>query len=127
MKNIIITTIIFFSFSCSTAQEKTKLTSDEFEKKIAELKNEIVLDVRTAGEFSEGHLENALNIDFLKEESFKSSVADLEKDSPVMIYCRSGKRSAAAAEYMREKGFTVYELEEGILDWTSQKKKIISK
>ena len=67
-----------------------------------------VLDVRTPGEFASGHLAGAVNVDVMSP-TFQSQVAalDLPTDGPVYLYCRSGNRSAAAAERMREAGLTV--------------------
>ncbi|MDE5879257.1 MAG: rhodanese-like domain-containing protein, partial [Desulfovibrio sp.] len=63
----------------------------------------IILDVRTPQEFREGHLAGARNMDFFGG-SFEMQTEALPKDAPVLIYCRSGKRSAAAAETLGEAG-----------------------
>lgn len=76
-----------------------------------------VLDVRTPAEFADGHLADAINIDFY-EADFADQLAQLDKDVPYVMYCRSGNRSATAAEIMRDLGFTeVYEVDGGILAW----------
>lgn len=64
-----------------------------------------VLDVRTAEEFAQGHLEGAVNID-VTAPGFGESVADLPTDAPVVVYCRSGNRSAAAASQLAALGFS---------------------
>ena len=77
----------------------------------------VVLDVRTPGEFSEGHIGDAVNIDFY-EASFRSDLDGLDKDLPYALYCRSGNRSGQALTMMRELGFTdVRELSGGIVAW----------
>lgn len=77
----------------------------------------VVLDVRTPEEFAEGHLADATNIDFY-ETSFGDNLAELDKDVPYVLYCRSGNRSGTTAELMRDLGFTeVYEVDGGILSW----------
>lgn len=76
-----------------------------------------LVDVRTAEEFQTGHIKDALNIDYNKED-FKSKVSSLDKSKPVLVYCRSGKRSAGAAEIMKELGFTkIVELDGGMISW----------
>ena len=65
----------------------------------------IVLDVRTPQEFREGHLAGARNMDFFGG-AFEMQTADLPRDVPLLIYCRSGKRSAAAAESLAGAGAT---------------------
>ena len=63
-----------------------------------------VVDVRTPEEFSTGHLEGALNVPV--DELQGRALAELTpKDAPVVVYCRSGKRSARAVEVLKELGF----------------------
>ncbi len=64
-----------------------------------------VIDVRTPAEFSEGHLEGAVNIDW-QDPSFADQVSQLAKDGTYVIYCRSGNRSGQAIEAMTSMGFT---------------------
>ena len=62
------------------------------------------IDVRTPGEFADGHLEGAVNID-LQSPDFRDQVAELPRDGSYFLYCRSGNRSAEAARIMAELGF----------------------
>ena len=79
-----------------------------------------LVDVRTAEEFREGHLKNAVNI-CVTEDDFEEKLAGLNKDEPVYLYCRSGKRSATAAKIMKELGFKeIYDMEGGYLNWDKQ-------
>lgn len=76
-----------------------------------------LVDVRTADEFEEGHIEGAQNID-VNQNTFAQEAEDkLYKDKPVAVYCRSGRRSAKAANILTEKGFTVTNLLGGIIAW----------
>lgn len=63
----------------------------------------VIIDVRTPEEFAAGHLDGALLIDF-KNPSFDGEIAKLDTTTTYVIYCRSGNRSAQAAERMREVG-----------------------
>lgn len=77
----------------------------------------VVLDVRTPEEFVAGHLANAQNVDFYASD-FASQLDELDKDTPYVVYCRSGNRSASAIEIMRNLGFTeVWEVDGGIIAW----------
>lgn len=67
--------------------------------------NTKVIDVRTYGEFSSGHLKGALNID-VESGAFDSGIANLDKTATYALYCRSGRRSTIAAERMLEAGFS---------------------
>lgn len=77
----------------------------------------VILDVRTPEEFAQGHLEDALMIDFYLDD-FADRVADLDPDVPYLVYCRSGNRSGQTAAIMEEYGFTdVADVDGGIMSW----------
>ena len=79
----------------------------------------IIADVRTLAEFNDGHIENAVNIDF-NSEAFRSEIGKLDRNNKYLVYCRSGNRSSGAVKLMLELEFTdVYHLYEGIIGWTS--------
>ncbi len=65
----------------------------------------VVIDVRTAQEFAQGHLEGAVNID-LQSGSFEAEVAELPTEGSYLVYCRSGNRSGQAVRIMQDLGFT---------------------
>lgn len=111
---------LFFSSCLNGQNAKNVLSPTEFAQKMDQIENEVLLDVRTAGEFEGGHLMNAQNIDW-NGNSFASEVAKLDKKTPIMVYCLSGGRSKSAANYLRDQGFKeVYELSGGIVKWRTQ-------
>lgn len=77
-----------------------------------------LVDVRTPEEFLAGHIDKAKNINF-NDPNFKQTIASsLNKNKPVAIYCRSGRRSASALIILKEMGFKdIYDLEGGFLNW----------
>jgi rhodanese-related sulfurtransferase len=77
----------------------------------------VVLDVRTPEEFAEGHLADAQLLDF-QSPTFAADVAELDRDLPIFVYCRSGNRSAQAVATMVDLGFTnLSELDGGVVAW----------
>ena len=82
------------------------------------------LDVRTLAEYSEGRIPASININVL-DDSF-AAIADstLQKDRPVAVYCRSGKRSKKAADILSERGYQVFELDKGFNAWQQAGKAI---
>lgn len=106
--------------SCTSGQaqnNKTNLQAAEFAEKIKELPAAPIIDVRTPGEFSKGHLKSAKNIDW-NGNDFEKQISTFDKSKPVFVYCLSGGRSAAAASLMRKQGFKeVYELDGGMMKW----------
>jgi thioredoxin 1 len=121
---ILLTSAIVFANSCSDGQNKTQgdqksyiLSPNEFSEKIKELPNAPIIDVRTPGEFANGHIENAININW-KSNDFENQISKLDKTQAVLVYCLSGARSSAAASKMRSLGFVeVYELNGGMMKW----------
>jgi len=86
-------------------------------KNLFEEDSYVILDVRTPGEFREGHLKGASNIDFY-DSSFENNLDELDKRNKYLVYCRSGNRSRQAMFLMRDLGFEeVYNLESGIISW----------
>lgn len=76
-----------------------------------------LLDVRSSEEYEQSHLRGALNID-VQEPDFQAEVSNkLEKNKPVYVYCRSGRRSLFAGEMLAKDGYTVVDLDGGILGW----------
>ena len=64
----------------------------------------VVLDVRTPEEYSSGHIENAVNIDYLSE-NFKEEVNKLDKNNVYVLYCGSGRRAGASVDIMEQLSF----------------------
>ena len=108
--------IIFFA-SCAQQNNKLK-TINAKEYQLAINKNNTqILDVRTAGEYQDGHLKNALQANWNDLTEFESRTAHLDKGVTVYVYCQAGGRSAAAGAYLAEKGFKVVNLEGGMSNW----------
>lgn len=88
-----------------------------FAKLIESKKEAQLIDVRTPGEFQGGYILGALNLDY-NGSDYNRQVASLDKTKPVLVYCLSGGRSAAAAKALRQSGFSeVIELQGGIMAW----------
>ena len=119
--------ILFFGLtSClkNQADGVQVLEVSKYEKKMTQPEVQLV-DVRTPEEFSEGHLENAINIDVTADD-FDAKVASLDKEKPVMVYCKSGGRSARASARLKELGFkNISDLEGGITNWTNEDKPVV--
>lgn len=82
-------------------------------------KDALVLDVRPAADFAQGHIINALN---LPMNGFKKQIGTLQKhkERTILVTCRSGSQSAMACQQLRKEGFAdVSNLRGGILAWQS--------
>jgi rhodanese-related sulfurtransferase len=112
---LIISGLIFLT-ACNSNAQQTNLSVTEFEKGVTQSDVQ-VLDVRTAGEYQSGHLKNAMLADWNNEKEFKERVKSLDKGKPVYTYCLSGARSGAASEWLKQNGFSAYNLSGGITAW----------
>lgn len=126
MKSKILFALFFlFSLFSGNAQTITKIKTVEvaaFAKEIKTTPKPQILDVRTPEEFAGGHIDNATNIDW-QGENFVKSIEKLDKNKPVYVYCRSGKRSLKASEKLEELGFKkIYNLDGGYLKWNAETK-----
>ena len=84
-----------------------------------------ILDVRTKEEWDEGRLKDAMLVTVTEDGFLGKAKAALDPKKPVLVYCRSGGRSAKAAQQLREAGFTVYDLAGGITAWQKAGKPVI--
>ena len=100
------------------------LAVEEFSQRITS-KSVVLVDVRTAKEYAEGHLQGATNVvwgdDFEKQWNEKKK----KKRFTVAIYCRSGRRSNAAASALVKMGYKVIELKGGIMAWEKAGKPVV--
>lgn len=97
-----------------------KLITVEEMQTISKLEGVQLVDIRTPSEFSEGYIIGAQNIDYWSPD-FDKRIETLDKSKPVIIYCKSGGRSAKCAVKLKDKGFgKIYDLEGGISQWMLQ-------
>lgn len=119
---LILMAFTFFGlFSCKGYKD---LFVNEFETMLAQDATAQLVDVRTPEEFAENHLPGALNIDWRADGFADKAKAQLDVDRPVMVYCRSGRRSAKAAALLDGIGFKTFNMKGGILAWTSEGRRV---
>ncbi|MCE9609043.1 MAG: rhodanese-like domain-containing protein [Chthoniobacter sp.] len=93
------------------------VSPDDAEKLLKDNPKIVVLDVRTAEEFSDGHIAGAKNLDFLSAD-FAAKVATLDPGKTYLIHCAAGGRSTKALALMEGRNFTaIYHLNEGFKAW----------
>lgn len=125
---LLIVSLAFFSCSQNPTSSKTDTIlknvnpaeAYQLIQKNAENDNFVILDVRTPSEYHEGHIEDAININFY-ESDFRAQLEELDTTKTYLIYCRSGGRSGNTLKIMEELGFQeVYNLSSGILGWKQE-------
>ncbi len=100
MKKLIFLICILMT-SLVMAQHKDQEITQELPKNTNRI---LIVDVRTAAEYQDGHLPNAQNIDWFSPR-FNEGFKGLKKRQKIYVYCRSGKRSALASARLNSLGF----------------------
>ncbi|MDP5082394.1 MAG: rhodanese-like domain-containing protein [Winogradskyella sp.] len=112
--------IMLFNTSCLDSKINTTevklITADEMQT-ILDLEEVQLVDVRTPEEHEEIRIANSQNIDF-SSPTFEDDITKLDKQKPVILYCKGGSRSAKCAQKLKSAGFEkIYDLEGGISKW----------
>ena len=111
--------------SCKTSRWRVlksklnNLSAEAFKKRISEDEKAVIIDVRTAQEFAECFIPEAINLDYLAED-FWDRIETLPKDRNYYVYCRSGRRSIRVCTLMRNGGFDntrIFNLSAGYANW----------
>jgi len=109
-------TLVFVSCK-EEPKEGIELVTPEEMQELSELDDVQVVDVRTPEEYKEGHIANSQNINYFSDD-FDREIRQLDKSKPVIVYCKSGKRSGKCVDKMKEAGFVkIYDLDGGIAKW----------
>ena len=115
-RKLLIISGIFQCIISLNAQVLKNVNADQFHS-LSENSKGIILDVRTPAEYSRGHIKNSTLIS-TNDPKFLEKVGLLQKDKDIYVYCLTGSRSRAVANYLSQKGFKhVYNLSRGILEW----------
>lgn len=133
MKKVIlmIITVLLLVVGCTKQQSKMvttnndvdfnqasyqKITAQEAKEMIDKGEYGVILDVRTLEEYNQGHIEDATLLPD-KEIREKAEITLYDKEEVILVYCRSGRRSEAAAKELINRGYiNVYDFG-GIIDW----------
>ena len=107
------------SFLGCNAADFCSVDADSFAQ-IIEDTTVIRLDVRTASEYAQGHIPNALLIDVTQADFMQKAEQLLPKDKTIALYCRSGRRSKTAAQLLAKQGYQVIELNTGFNSWKGE-------
>lgn len=127
MKFLILTSTILLSIDSISLAAKPAVPApvkiEQAEKQLAS--GAQLLDVRTKEEWDEGHLKGATLVPVTEDGFLDKAKATLDPKKEVVVYCKSGGRSAMAAEKLRAAGFTVHDLAGGITAWKAAGKPVV--
>jgi rhodanese-related sulfurtransferase len=117
MKKLLTCLLATFGLTTACGQQAFENTDVQgFAELIADT-NVVVLDVRTAAEYAEGHIQKAILIDQGQSDFVEKAKATLPKGKTIAVYCRSGRRSASAAGRLADVGYKCVNLKGGIIAW----------
>lgn len=127
MKNFILSALAALGLctGCTAQSKVTVLEPQAFIEAVEADTSAVILDVRRPEEYADGHLDKAVNIDWLNQNAFSAALPTLDKSRTYYVYCRSGRRSNAAATKMQEAGFKVFDMAGGYLRWTSEGRPVV--
>lgn len=109
--------------SCNSNDNITSVSALEFDKEI-KANSVQLLDVRTPQEYAEGHIDGAFNINIQSDDFQQRAEKELSKDSTILVYCRSGRRSMEAAEMLTKLGYNCVGSDDGIASWRTMQNRL---
>ena len=115
---------ILLSIGCTTniQEQANVLSATEFKDQSL---NKVIIDVRTPKEFSLGHIEGAININYF-DKYFAEKFEKYQQTDSLYLYCKSGKRTSAASAKLLKLGYkNVFDLEGGIKNWSKNNLQIV--
>ena len=121
---VVVLSLILLLTACTNKSESPAVENGAINVSIDETKELLesedklfILDVRTKEEFDEAHIEGAVQIPV---DDLEARLVEIEeyKDTPMLVYCRSGNRSSVAVEILLENNFTkIYHMSDGFMNW----------
>ena len=124
MKTKILIPVLFLflsTFTALEAQNKIEVNSKAVSTMLQKDSKLIVLDVRTPGEYADGHIKGAININILQDDAF-GKIDKLNRNAKYIVYCRTHHRSGIAVDHMMKSGFkNVYQMMDGFPGWAANK------
>lgn len=117
----LISLLPFFGCIACAGGNYTNLTTEEFAGAVKQM---AVVDVRTPEEYAAGHLRDASNINWFDSDFMDQIAKTYPKGTSLAVYCRSGKRSAAAAAKLSKAGYKVANMLGGYLAWTEENRPV---
>jgi rhodanese-related sulfurtransferase len=124
LNSIIIIALVILGIQAKGQENQAKLSIDDIEARINQSKQPQIIDARSADEFAQIHLKNAIYLNTDPARS-ASQINALDKQKPVFVYAIGNLRSGILAKKLRAQGFNeVYEIPGGIANWVGAGKPV---
>jgi rhodanese-related sulfurtransferase len=111
--------VFLMAFFWDNGQRSGQTVSTTQATQMINKQNALVLDIRDKKEFNEGHLADALNIPY---GSLADRMSELEsaKERPIILVCKSGQTVGIAGKTLKQKGYQVFRMSGGMMEWRNQ-------
>ena len=119
MKKLLSILLAMLGLNTACSQNFENVSVNEFAELTAD-SNVVILDVRRVDEYADGHIRGAVLIDQSQSDFIEQAKARLPKGRTIAVYCRSGRRSAHAAELLTSEGYKTVNLQGGIMAWIKE-------
>ena len=126
MKKILTCLLTVLGLTSACGQQNFENTDVQGFATLMEDSSVVILDVRTAAEFAEGHIPGAILIDQGQSDFMEKAQAALPTEKTIAVYCRSGRRSANAAGRLADAGYKCVNLKGGIVAWKEAGKPVVT-
>ncbi len=125
MKPFLFSLLLIGTFATLRADDPSDVTIDKAAELLASGEKVTVLDVRTPEEFADGHLKDAVNVNF-NGGDFEAQLAKLDPSKPYLVHCAAGGRSGKSMALFKKLKFTkVYHLADGYNGWVDAGKPVV--
>ena len=117
--------VFLMAFFWDNAQRSGQTVSTTQATQMINKQNALVLDIRDKKEFNEGHLADALNIPY---GSLADRMSELEsqKERPIILVCKSGQTVGIAGKTLKQKGYQVFRMSGGMMEWRNQNLPVVT-
>lgn len=117
--------VFLAAFFWDNSQRSGQTLSPSETTQMINKQNALVLDIRDKKDFKEGHLVDALNIPYA---SLAERMTELEsqKERPIILVCKSGQTVGMAGKTLKQKGYQVFRLGGGMMEWRNQNLPVVS-
>ena len=112
---------------CSQKEGSVEDLSVEAFAKVISMEGVSIVDVRTEKEYAAGHIKDAMLVPWGDDFKEQLNHKGIKPCKPMAVYCRSGRRSAAAAKALVQMGFKVYNLNGGIVAWEKAGRPVVKR
>lgn len=120
MKRAIFLLILICSYTITKSQDVYKqLSASDFYIHIQQSEEKLILDCNLTKGYKKEHIEEAISVP--KVNTLIQTLKEIDKETPIFVYCKHGDKSKTAAKKIRELGFKyIYELKDGLYEWKRQ-------